>query len=197
MQYVRQTGRSLKTRFHEHFSKMKKPKKIDTFLYRDFKDNCHSPCKIVIQPVEKIIYDPNSPSRLKDIKRHETKLIWIKFLQSPFPLGLMIINTMKVIFLKCQILMFFSLLECKRRKSRSHGKRKNGNIKRKTCTEKRTNASLKDLSIALNNHGRHGLLSFLSSMPISVLRNLELEANKFYDRANKLYKAALLRRCYV
>ena len=34
-------------------------------------------------------------------------------------------------------------------------------------------------------------------MPISVLRNLELEVNKLYDRANKLYKAALLTRCYV
>ena len=38
------------------------------------------------------------------------------------------------------------------------------------------NASLKDLSIALNNHGRHGVFSFLSSLPISVLRNFELEA---------------------
>ena len=62
---------------------------------------------------------------------------------------------------------------------------KKGNIKCKTCTEKRINTSLKDLSIALNNHGRHGLLSFLSSLLISVLRNLELEANKFYNRANK------------
>ena len=44
----------------------------------------------------------------------------------------MIIYTMKATFLKCQILMcFFSVLECKKRKSRSHGKRKNGNIKRK------------------------------------------------------------------
>ena len=34
-------------------------------------------------------------------------------------------------------------------------------------------------------------------MPISVLRNLELEANNLYDRANKLYKAALLTRCYL
>ena len=50
------------------------------------------------------------------------------------------------------------------------------------------NTSLKDLSLALTNHGRHGLFSFLSSLPISVLRNLELEANKLYDRANKLYK---------
>ena len=51
--------------------------------------------------------------------------------------------------------------------------------------------------IALNNHGGHGLISVLSSLPISVLRNLELEANKRYDRANKLFKAALLTRCYV
>ena len=51
--------------------------------------------------------------------------------------------------------------------------------------------------MALTNYGRHGLFSFLSSLPISVLRNLELEANKLYDRANILYKAALLTRCYV
>ena len=57
--------------------------------------------------------------------------------------------------------------------------------------------SLKDLSIALNNHGRHGLLSLLSSLPIPVLRNFELEANRLYDRANKLYKTALLTRCYA
>ena len=30
------------------------------------------------------------------------------------------------------------------------------------------------------------LFSFLSSLPISLLRNLELEANKLYDRANKI-----------
>ena len=93
--------------------------------------------------------------------------------------------------------MFFLFWNVKKRKSRSHGKRKNGNIKRKICTEKRLNTSLKDLCLALTNHGRNGLFSFLSSLPISVLRNLELEANKLYDRANKLYKAALLTRCYV
>ena len=62
--------------------------------------------------------------------------------------ALMIIYTMKVTFLKCQILMFFSVLECKKSKSRSHGKSKNGNIKLTICTEKRLNTSLKDLSMA-------------------------------------------------
>ena len=79
MQCVGQTGRSLQTRFREHFPKMKKPKKCNTFLYRHFKNNGHSPSKIVIQPVEKIIYDPNSSTRLKNIKRHKTELKWINF----------------------------------------------------------------------------------------------------------------------
>ena len=80
MQYVGQAGQFLKTRFREHFCKMKKPKKFDTFLYRHFKSNGHSPSKIVIQPVEKIIYIPNSSTRLKYIRRHETELKWINFL---------------------------------------------------------------------------------------------------------------------
>ena len=74
MQYVRQTGRSLKTRFREHFRKMKKP---NLFLYRHFKSNGHSPNKIVIQLVEKNTYDPNSSTRLENIKRHGTELTWI------------------------------------------------------------------------------------------------------------------------
>ena len=39
---------------------MKKPEILYTFLYRHFKSKGHSPNKIVIQPVVKIIYDPNS-----------------------------------------------------------------------------------------------------------------------------------------
>ena len=74
MQYVGQIGRSRKTRFREHFRKMEKPKKFDTFLNRNFKSNGHSPSKIVIQLVEKIMYDPNLSTRLKNIKRHETEL---------------------------------------------------------------------------------------------------------------------------
>ena len=87
----------------------------------------------------------------------------------------------------------FSVLECKKRKSRYHGKRKNGNIKRKLCTEKRLNTSLKDLSMALTNHGRHGSFSFLSFLPISVLRNLELEANTFVIELTNFIKQYSLR----
>ena len=41
------------------------------------------------------------------------------------------------------------------------------------------------------------MLSFLSSLPISVLRSLDTEANKFYDKSNGLCYAALLTRCYT
>ena len=40
------------------------------------------------------------------------------------------------------------------------------------------------------------MLSFLSSLPISVLRILDIEANKFNDKNHQLYDAALLTRCY-
>ena len=41
------------------------------------------------------------------------------------------------------------------------------------------------------------MISFLCSLPISVLRILDTEANKFYDRNHQLYDAALLTRCYT
>ena len=54
MQYVGQTCRKLKNRFGEHYHKIKKPKKIDTFLYQHFKRTGHSPDNVLVQPVEKI-----------------------------------------------------------------------------------------------------------------------------------------------
>ena len=36
MQYVGQTCHKLKNRFGEHYRKIKKPKKIDTFLFSTF-----------------------------------------------------------------------------------------------------------------------------------------------------------------
>ena len=79
----------------------------------------------------------------------------------------------------------------------AHGIRKKGNGKLKKRTVKRPNTSLKDLSKVLEDHGRHSMLSFLSSLPISVLRILDTEANKSYDRNHQLYDAALLTRCYT
>ena len=71
MHYVGPTCRFPKTRFSEHYRRIKKPRKIDNFLYRHFKQTNHSTSRISIQPVEKITYDDNSPIRYRNILRHE------------------------------------------------------------------------------------------------------------------------------
>ena len=84
----------------------------------------------------------------------------------------------------------FSLLEIQKRKHQSHGKWQKGNDKRKRCAAQKSGTSL-NLSSKLSEHGRHAMLSFLSSLPIPVLRILDTEANRFYDRNHQMYEAAL------
>ena len=72
----------------------------------------------------------------------------------------MIVYTIKVMILKCHIVMFFLFWDVRNVKIDFMVNVQNGNIKRKIYTEKRINISLKDISIALNNHGQHGLYSF-------------------------------------
>ena len=91
----------------------------------------------------------------------------------------------------------FSLLEFLKHRARLHGIKKNGNCKRKSRVEILANCTLRDLAAKLDVHDRHCMLSFLSSLPISVLRSLDTEENKFYDRTNRLYDAALLTGCYT
>ena len=44
--------------------------------------------------------------------------------------------------------------------------------------------TLSELSIILKHSGRHMALSRLVTLSISSLRNLDIEADKFYDRAH-------------
>ena len=91
----------------------------------------------------------------------------------------------------------FSLFEIRKRKPRSHGIRQKGNDKRKRCAAQNLGTSLIKLSSNLREHGRHTMLSFLSSLPIPVLRILDIEANRFYDRNHQMYESVLLNRCYT
>ena len=76
MQYAGQTCCKLKNRFGEHYRKIKKHiKKIDTFLYQHFMCTGHSPDNVLVQPVEKMIYDENSSERFNTIKRIECNAI--------------------------------------------------------------------------------------------------------------------------
>ena len=84
MQYIGQTCHKLKNRFGEHYRKIKKPKKIDTFLYQHFKRTGHSHFSATSG---KMIYDENSSVRFNTIKRLEIELKWIKLMQSASPLG--------------------------------------------------------------------------------------------------------------
>ena len=73
----------------------------------------------------------------------------------------------------------FSLLEFRKRTARSHGIKKNGNCKRKSRVQKLANCTLRDLAAKLDVHGRHCMLSYLSSLPISALHSLDIELKIF------------------
>ena len=135
--------------------------------------------------------------RFKNIKRFETELKWIKLLQTPFPLGFNDNIYHEGNISKMPDFDVLTLSESRKRKSRSHGIRKKGNDKRKRCAALKLNISLNDLAVKLRIHGRHPMLSYLSSLPIAALRSLDTEANRFYDRNHQMYDAALLTRCYT
>ena len=70
---------------------------------------------------------------------------------------------------------------------------KNGNLK---CKNKHV-MTLSELSIILKHSGGHMALSRLVTLSITSLRNLDIEANKFYERAHRLYDAAILTLYYT
>ena len=77
-------------------------------------------------------------------------------MQSPFPLGFNgnIYHEGNISKMPAfDVFFFFWNIK---RKSRSHGKRNDDNTNRKFVLKNRINTSLKDLTITLNNHGRHG-----------------------------------------
>ena len=161
MQYVGQTCRKLKNRFGEHYRKIKKkPKKIGTFLYQHFKHTYHSPDIVLVQPVEKLFCDKNITVRFNTIKRLEPGLKWIKLLHSASPLGFNDNIYQEGNISKMPDFDVFSLLEIRKRKHRSHGKRQKGNDKRKTCTAQASGTSLNYLSTKLRKHGRRAMLTF-------------------------------------
>ena len=141
MQYLGQTCCKLKTIFGEHYCKIKKPEKIVAFLYQHFKCTGHSPDNILVQPVEKLSYDENSTVRFNTIKRFETELKWKKLLQSASPLDFNDDIYHEGNISKMPDFDVFYLLEFRKGKSRSHGKRQKGNDKCKRCAAQKSNTS--------------------------------------------------------
>ena len=79
-----------------------------------------------------------------------------------------------------------SLLDIHKRNKRFHDICKNTH-----------DSTLSDLIITLKQSGHHMTLSRWVTLFISSLHNFDIEAYKLYDRAHRLYDAALLRRCYT
>ena len=132
MQYVGQTGRALKLRFREHMYNCKTNKRLKNYVYRHFRQSGHDVNNITIQPVEKLIFDKNTTNGFKIKARHIKEFEWIKRLQSPFPLGLNDNIYQEGNISKEPSIDIFSILSIRKRKSRSHGCRKNHNLKRKS-----------------------------------------------------------------
>ena len=113
-----------------------------------------------------LIYDENSSVRFNTIKRLETELKWIKLLLSASPLGFIDTIYQEGNISKMPDFGVFSFLVIRKRKRRhrSHGKRQKGNDKRKRFAAQNSGTSLYNLS-KVREHGRHTMLSFLSSFP--------------------------------
>ena len=86
------------------------------------------------------------PSLDPKVIRHELELKWIKFLQTSHPLGFNDNIYHEGNISRLPDFDVFSLLDIRKRNNRSHGKRKNGNLKRKN----KHVLTLSELSIVLN-----------------------------------------------
>ena len=72
--------------------------------------------------------------------------------------------------------MFFSIRPVIKRKHRSHGKRRNRKLRKKS----RISRTLNDLLVIARNGGRHELLHALSSIPVVQLKPILDEAQLAY-----------------
>ena len=184
-----QTSRPLKIRFREHkYNSGNRKNKVKTFLYSHFRQTGHSFNKTNIQIVEDISFESNTNNGNKNKTRYNAELQWIKKLQTPFPLGLndniyQIGNISKDTGID-----IFSLFSSRRRKTRSHGRRRNRNIKRKN----RKDLSLLTLHTIRKQSGTHGMLSVLASAPITKLLTLDSEASQIISRNDPLYMTACI-----
>jgi hypothetical protein len=164
-----------------------------TARLKHFKHSGHRLQNISIQPVEKLTFDSAASRAFKIMARLISEHKWIQKLQTPYPLGLNDNIYQEGNILKNPDYDVFELLEIRKRKSRSHGSRTNGNIKRKS----RVRCSIHDLQIILKQSGRHAMLSRLASLSISSLRKLDEEADDIVIRTHPLYEVASLIQCYT
>ena len=162
-------------------------------MYQHFRKSGHEVDFITVQPVEYLSYDNNATSSFKSKARFIAELKWIKNLQTPFPLGLNDNIYQSGSISKEPSIDIFSIYSTRKRKSRSHGIRINGNIKRKS----RNSISITELHNIRLQFGKHKMLSRLSSLPLSCLRDIDEKADGIILRTDPLYNTATLIQSYT
>ena len=182
----------MKIRFREHLYQCKN-KKLKNFLYQHFRQSGHSVDNISIQPVEQVSYDDNTTSSFKSKARLIAEFKWIQNLQTPFPLGLNDNIFQSGNISKDPSIDIFSIFSQRKRRSRSHGVRINGNIKRKS----RRTSNLNELNQLLNRAGKHVMLSRLSQLGLSSLKKIDEEADKIILRSDPMYRTGSLIQSYT
>lgn len=173
--------------------KIRNRKKFRNFIYNHFRDSGHDVSSISVQPVECIHFDQNATKRLRVQARQMAELEWIKKLQTPYPLGLNDNIYQQGNISNNPDIDIFSILSLKRRKRRSHGRRTNGNIRRRS----KIIVSVRELHSLFKRSGRHALLSRLTTLSISSLKKLDDEADDIYIRSNPLYEVASIIQSYT
>lgn len=162
-------------------------------MYSHFKQTGHDYKKISVQPVEQIYYDNDATKTFKSHARYISELNWIKNLQTPFPLGLNDNIYQSGNISKKPKIDIFSIFSIRKRKKRSHGARKNGNVKRKS----RKFVSIADLHTIRVQSGKHAMLSRLTCLSLASLRAIDEKADKIVLRTDLHYTTAILIQKYT
>lgn len=161
-------------------------------MYDHFRNSGHSLKDISFQPLESFDFDPTLTKRFKYQARCLAELEWIKLLQTPYPLGLNDNIYHEGNISKNPDIDVFNILSITKRKRRSHGRRKNHNIKRKS----KSSISMSELFSIYKHSGRHALLSRVTSLSISCLQKVDEEADDIYIRTHPMYEVASIVQSY-
>lgn len=143
--------------------------------------------------MEFLTFNSSDTNSFKIKARHIAELKWIKRLQTPYPLGLNDNIYQIGNISNSPSIDIFDICSLRKRKSRSHGRRKNHNIKRKS----RQVISLSDLNLIFKRSGRHAMLSVLTSLSLTSLKHLDEEADKIFVRHHPLYNTASMVQSYT
>ena len=183
----------MEVRFREHSYKIRNSKKYKNFLYNHFRTTGHTVNDVTLQPLEYITFDNTASKGYKIQARHNAELKWIKNLQTPYPLGLNDNIYREGNISKSPDIDVFSILSITKRKRRSHGRRKNHNVKRKS----QFHICLSELHDIYKRSGRHKLLSKITNLSISSLQKLDEEADSIYVRTHPFYDVACIIQSYT